>query len=657
MAYRDGQLALVPSETMHAHLATCSACARMFGELGTCDRRSPPEESHPRDGATLTGEVGKDPSWQGHGIQPTPPTTPPTDTPAPSMPKLVGYYQILDRLGKGGMGDVFRARHVRLKREVAFKVLPLARMASPAAVARFMREVEAVGRLEHPNIVRALDAGEVEGVHYLVMEIVKGIDLARLAAQSGPLPLAEACELIRQAAVGLQYANENEVVHRDVKPSNLMLTLTGQVKILDLGLALLRCESGKEELTASGLLMGTADYMAPEQWYDAHTVDIRADIYSLGCTLYRLLTGTPPFGGPHYESLGKKMEAHARVPVAPLRDYCPDIPVGFVAVLEMLLAKSPADRFQTPQEVVDALAPFAASADLPGLMVRLQIGGSSGGSSNAKLLPVPAPPSRGISTMIPPPVRRGRRIAALLFTLAVVGVGAGVWRFFPAPPVVETPLVENPGCEPAFAFKGWSALLEREPERLWPRDIPRNFFSLWDKKQQSLRVDSPATSLFALGEVRKLSYRFQVGIGQIPWEGRVGVFLGYRPWQGPNGATHRCQFIELRKAQDRPSFSLERAVLTVHQGAPPARPDLARSGVSRSLVPHPVEQQEYILEVEVRDGQVRTVTWNGQVLPELVKAEYDMRLLGGDYAGAFGVYCARGHGFFHNARIMVLSEE
>ena len=187
--------------------------------------------------------------------------------------------------------------------------------------------MEAIGRLNHNNIVRATDAGEADGVHYLVMELIDGIDLARLVRLAGPLPVAAACELVRQAAVGLQYAHENGLVHRDIKPSNLLLSVNGELKISDLGLALLnRDERASGELTVTGQVMGTADYMAPEQWEDSHAVDIRADLYSLGCTLYTLLAGRPPFAGPKHRSALRKMAAHAKELVPPITDHRADVP-------------------------------------------------------------------------------------------------------------------------------------------------------------------------------------------------------------------------------------------------------------------------------------------------------------------------------------------
>ena len=212
----------------------------------------------------------------------------------------------------------------------------------------------------------------------LIMEFVEGMDLGHFVRRLGPLPTADACELARQAAVGLQYIHEQGLVHRDIKPSNLMLTPQGTVKILDLGLA--RFHFGEEkgtgsersevpvpfssEMTHSGQAMGTADYMAPEQASDSHAVDIRADIYSLGCTLYKLLVGSAPFEGSQYKGTFEKMTAHVQQPAPAIENLLPEIPHELAAVLEKMLAKNPADRFAQPADVAEALAPFCNAANL-----------------------------------------------------------------------------------------------------------------------------------------------------------------------------------------------------------------------------------------------------------------------------------------------------
>ena len=220
----------------------------------------------------------------------------------------LGPYQLLDKLGEGGMGAVYKARHVKLGRLVALKVLPPHVLSRPDALARFEREMMAVGSLQHPNVVQAHDAGEIGGVHYLSMEYVEGQDLHELVKAKGPMSIANACKVIRQAALGLAAAHKLGLVHRDIKPSNLFVTkATGQIKILDMGLALLSEEQAPAALTSTGQCFGTPDYMAPEQWEDAHTCDARADLYAHGCTLFLLLVGRTPYGGDEYRTVPRKM--------------------------------------------------------------------------------------------------------------------------------------------------------------------------------------------------------------------------------------------------------------------------------------------------------------------------------------------------------------
>ena len=307
-----------------------------------------------------------------------------------------GKCTIDEKIGEGGMGAVYRGRHQTLDIPVAVKVLPRERTKDPNAVARFEREMQAVGQLEHPNIVRAMDANEEDGTHYLVMEHVKGIDLSKLVHRLGPVSIPDACDLIRQAALGLQYAYKHGLVHRDIKPSNLMLTgvdlpspsgrgaggegAQGCVKILDLGLALLSGQhaEGLQELTGSSQMMGTLDYMAPEQGYDSHTVDIRADIYALGATMHKLLSGEAPFGGEKYNTPVKKLMALATEPVPSIRERCPDVPEELATLIDRMTAKDPSERPSTPGEVAEVLSSLSfreragvrvcSEANLPGLL-------------------------------------------------------------------------------------------------------------------------------------------------------------------------------------------------------------------------------------------------------------------------------------------------
>ncbi len=239
-------------------------------------------------------------------------------------------------------------------------------------MARFEREMRAVGKLTHENIVAAHDAGEIDGTHYLVMELLRGVDLSTVLKQQQTLPVADACEIIRQAAEGLQHAYENNLVHRDIKPSNLMLAAGGkevQVKILDMGLALLEGQQAENaDLTAAGQIMGTLDYMAPEQAGDTHAVDIRADNYSLGATLDKLLSGRVPFHGSNYNSTIAKLTALATQDPPRIDSLRADLPAELVEIVQRMLARQPEDRYDTPGELALALAPFAAGANLASLL-------------------------------------------------------------------------------------------------------------------------------------------------------------------------------------------------------------------------------------------------------------------------------------------------
>jgi WD40 repeat protein len=271
-------------------------------------------------------------------------------------------YRVVRQLGRGGMGTVYEAEHLVMRRPVALKVINRAYTANEAAVERFRREVCAAAKLHHPNIVTAFDAEQAGDTHFLVMEYVAGRSLARLLKERGPLPVQEACDYVRQAALGLQHAHERGMVHRDVKPDNLMLTPDRTVKVLDFGLAALTAERDACSLTESNVIMGTPDYMAPEQAEDVRKADSRADVYSLGCTLYHLLTGRIPY--PADTSL-LKILAHRDRPVPSIRAVRPEVPKELEVVLRRLLAKKPEDRYQAPGEVATALAPFVQPASVP----------------------------------------------------------------------------------------------------------------------------------------------------------------------------------------------------------------------------------------------------------------------------------------------------
>jgi serine/threonine protein kinase len=268
----------------------------------------------------------------------------------------LGKYRVLERLGRGANGSVFLCKHLGMGRLVAVKVMPPIEHGGESARLRFEREARAGAAVDHPNIIKVFDFDYEGDLAYLVMEYVQGVSLFDLPIKAGPLPVERACHYIRQAAAGLQAIHEAGLIHRDVKPANMLVDAAGVVKLLDLGLA--RFDQDEEQLTMqydSRRVLGTADYLAPEQALNSHNVDIRADLYSLGGSLYYLLAGKPPYGDG--ATVQKLVWAQTKppIPITGLRD---DLPAELLAVLDRLMAKDPATRFQTPAEVVAALEPW-----------------------------------------------------------------------------------------------------------------------------------------------------------------------------------------------------------------------------------------------------------------------------------------------------------
>jgi anti-sigma factor RsiW len=372
VAFGLGQLAEETAAAMEAHLASCPECAQVLEGLkgdsfiirlqaaalpATADNPVPARSTAGPEAPTLTVTVTPKPA---------------TDLVVP--PELANHprYRVGRVLGMGGMGVVYQATHLLMDRLVALKVIARSLTQDLTAVERFHREVRAAARLSHPNIVTAFDAEQAGDLHFLVMEYVEGTSLQHVLSALGPLSVTQASDYARQVALGLQHAYERGMVHRDIKPGNLLLTPEGRIKILDFGLTRFARESAPSgsvavappggpdsaALTQFGCLMGTPDYIAPEQIRDPHAADIRADLYSLGCTLYCLLAGQGPFakaGGL------EKLMAHSEGSPRPLTVFRHDVPPGLVRVMERMMAKDPAQRYQTPVDAAAALEPYTVA--------------------------------------------------------------------------------------------------------------------------------------------------------------------------------------------------------------------------------------------------------------------------------------------------------
>jgi serine/threonine protein kinase/putative intracellular protease/amidase len=364
-AFARGELADTELACVSEHVGTCGACCAAL--------RAVPHDSL----AELARAAALEPPTVKSEIEPV--TGKPAGRVTVDIPAgFEGHarYRIVGALGAGGMGTVYKAEDELMGRVVALKVVSAHLTAKPGAVARFRREIRAAAQLKDDHIVTAYDAGEAGGSHFLVMEYVEGVSLDRLVAKKGPLPVNLACNFVRQAALGLKHAADKGMVHRDIKPQNLMVTRKGRVKILDFGLARFassdesdapadRPEFGEarkqadDGVTNPNLLMGTPDYLSPEQAKNSHTVDARSDLYSLGCTLHFLLAGRAPFAGAG--SLIDKLLAHTTEEPPAVRAARPDVPDALAGVLAKLMAKSADDRYQTAHEVAAALLPFTRS--------------------------------------------------------------------------------------------------------------------------------------------------------------------------------------------------------------------------------------------------------------------------------------------------------
>lgn len=360
---------------------------------------------------------------------------------------VLGPYRVLDQIGQGGMGTVFLGEHINFKRKVAIKVLSREQAESTEAVERFQREARASAALCHPNIMRVHHAGFENGAYFMVMEYIDGMTLEELVDRKGPLPVEEAVRVAAQAAAGLQHAHEKGFVHRDVKPENLMLTRTGVLKILDMGLtkSVNRAEDNLTGLLNSGAILGTLDYLSPEQALQA-TIDPRADLYSLGATLFTLLTGLSPYEGVPAK---QKLMQHQFGAVPDVQTFCPEVPKKLSLVVQKMMAKKPEDRYASALEVIEALTPWLGRDNTVDIALTLTSGSiktpsreqsktptvSEASSDTARIdLEIPARTKEGSITRadvyVMPEIFQKRRWVGIVAGLLIVSaIAAGMWLF------------------------------------------------------------------------------------------------------------------------------------------------------------------------------------------------------------------------------------
>ena len=613
--------------------------------------------------------------------------------------RMIGQYEILRPIGSGGGGDVFEARHTLLQNRVAIKLLKPKHSGDQDARQRFFREMKSIGQLDDPYIVRAFDAGEADGTLYLAMELVDGENVDNLARRLAPMPVADACEIIRQAALGLQHVHECGLVHRDLKPSNLLMSKTG-IKIADLGLALLkRGELIEERLTGVHTVLGTADYMAPEQAEGSHEVDIRADLYSLGCTLFRLLTGRTPFAMPENSSPVKKMWAHASLPIPEIQQFRPDVPPELAAVVKKLMAKNRNDRFAQPKDLAEALAPFCLKPDLPSMMLPLGtiapavFGNNSTAKNPTEPLASPSAASQGTVVQSPSlPLRRFAGIAAGIVSCALLAVG---WWWVrdttePVPPggpqnhqlavaanvTPQTPPVAEPpknpilddkknpvpqvadNLPPAIAVplgpigQRWQKAFGLVPIELKWGD--RSGMGTWrlDEDVQALVIQAHKTiRLVKLGEFRRGDQGFTLGCDVIHQsnDGELGVFLGFQREDKDNPRFARFQAIAISALPSSPKGKIaivRRNIREINLHSGQVNHDRNHNMIMD--VPNGLKTLPF--EIRMTGGYVDRVLFCGESCFELCSPARSAQYSDSEYEGDFGFFVFDTSAWFSNPR-------
>lgn len=549
------------------------------------------------------------------------------DAPA-ALPRTLEKYRLERLLSSGGMGRVYVARIPGVPRPVAVKVLHPPGRFSPKdraeRLARFRREIAALGRIDHPHVVLATDTGEADGELFLVTELIDGLSLQTIADRLGPLPAADCAELCRQVAVGLGELERLGLVHRDVKPSNLMLDRAGVVKLLDFGLVRFLTDGlpqeNDPEPTPTGVLLGTFDYLAPEQALAARAIDSRTDVYSLGCTLYRLLEGRVPYGGDGYVETTSKLKAHVTGPFPEVGR--PDVPAGLRDLLRRMVAPS-RDARPGPAEVEAGLRLYSAGHDLAGLLRRAEAVAED--AATAPFVP-PSTHRAGPTVATPRPVfhERPPRAAVLVaLALLLVPLGLLAWALLPVPkPAEPEPTLRD--LDALEAGKVHDVLAWHPYPRVWHRDGGEALLK-YQADKGLLHVISPGHAVLLFGTTRATDYTFAVDLIPPKDHGELHVVVGYHDLpRGANGQGDSPEVAGYQYVEPVRTSGVDGVPWKVHRGVRTVEPDPIlglRIGLveQKAGVVNPAPARETVVRVTVAQGRVATVEINGKECPGLLR--------------------------------------
>lgn len=561
---------------------------------------------------------------------------------------------LLGKIGEGGLGEVYSAIHERSGVKVAIKVLHLPQEATPllerldgkrrksGSQNRLLREIHSAASVRSEHVVAALDANESQGIAYLVMEWLDGLDVSQILRRAKVISLADAAEIIRQAALGLADIHRVGFIHRDIKPSNLMVTCDGKLKILDLGLSRGYSSEGSRDLTQAYQILGTADYTSPEQSWDARTADIRSDIYSLGCTFFKLLTGRAPYATPENETSQQQILAHREAPIPYARDLRPDLPAEVDELLALLLAKKTQDRPQHPLELVTALAPFCQGGNLAAL-VRNAIDHpllTPGNEQEPGTISLQA----GISSV----TETGAAIA-LNFTKKSPKLSRRLW--------ITGGIAASLGVSGAFLWSHTTIAPSMKAVSFSPGHNPDPVY--YDKKNKSIHLQSPTPQVIQFD-----SHAPGTGVIQVAFSSprsnpdfifdEVGVILGLRPFHGPildfnknqtgTGSQMGGQLITfIPSVPNKPSYDLRKAFIQRYSvimyvnalGVPVVDKVVKSSPSERVMYP---KKYPFNLRVEFSPNAITHVSLNGIAAPSLTSAWANQQFIAADYAQPHGIY-------------------